>query len=153
MANLLYSWKFSSKKERSTTRYIIALSIIIWLVIWWFLSKLYWMSLIVLLASWVMYFIENNSEDEINVEINDNWIKISSSFYDYWRINSFTILYSWEYAIFLRLNINNKWFKKIDLVINNDIVNDIRNILLNYLEENPKEELSFSDKIINLLKL
>ena len=133
--------------------YIIALSIVIWLSIWWFLTKQYWMSFIVLLIAWLSYFIENNSEDEIWVEITNLGMKIWESFYDYSKIDSYTFIYSWENAIFLRLNLNKKWIRNINLIVDNNITWELKPILSGYLEENPKWELSFSEKLIFLLKL
>lgn len=98
--NILYTWTFEDKKDRGSLWYIIALSIVIWLAIWWFLTKQYWMSFIVLLIAWISYFVENNSEDTINVELNELGIKIWNSFYDYSKINSFYYVYNWERAIF-----------------------------------------------------
>ncbi len=151
--NILYSWAFEDKKNRGSLWYIIALSIVIWLTIWWFLTKQYWMSFIILLIAWISYFVENNSEDVINVEINELWIKIWNSFYDYSKISSFYYVYNWDKAIFLRLKINKKWVKIIDLNINNNIVKELKNILPNFIEEDSKWELSFIEKIIKILKL
>ena len=153
MSETIYTWTFSSKKHRWNSWYIIAFSIVIWLVIWWFLTKQYGMSFIILLISWLWLFIENNSEDEIVVKINDLWIKAWESFYDFSRINSYSFIYSWDKAIFLRLNLNKKWLRNIDLIVNNEVVSKLNNILPNFLEENPKEELTMTEKIISLLKL
>lgn len=150
---IIYNWKFEDKKNRWTMWYIIALSIVIWLSIWWFLTKQYWMSFIVLLIAWLSYFIENNSEDEIWVEITNLGMKIWESFYDYSKIDSYTFIYSWENAIFLRLNLNKKWIRNINLIVDNNITWELKPILSGYLEENPKWELSFSEKLIFLLKL
>ncbi len=149
----LYSWKFNSKKSRGNTWYIIVISIAVWLVIWWFLTKQYWMSFIILLISGIAFYIENNTEDELRVDINDLWIKIWDSFYDYSRIDYFSFIYSWENAIFLRINLNKRWLRYIDLIIDNSHVNNIREVLVNFLEENPKSELTLMEKIINILKL
>jgi len=151
--NILYNWNFEDKKNRSTLWYIIALSIVIGLVVWWFLTKQYWMSFIILLISWLTYFIENNSDEHLNVDITELWIKIWAIFYDYSKVDSFSFIYSWENAILLRLNLNKKWIRFLDLNIDNSIVIDLKPILINYIEENPKWELSFSEKIIKLLKL
>jgi hypothetical protein len=150
---ILYSWKFNDKKERSQLWYIITLSIVIWLVIWWFLTKQYWMSFLIMLITWVTYFIENNSEDEVNVNITNLWIKISNTFYDFSKINSFTLIYDWENAVYLRLIINKKWLKVFNIYIDNTIANNLKEILPNFIEENPKWDLSFIEKLINKLKL
>jgi len=153
MSETIYTWTFSSKKYRWNSWYMIAFSIVVWLVIWWFLTKQYWMSFIVLLISWLILFTENNSDDDLTVKINELWIKAGESFYDFSRIDSYTFIYSWEKAIFLRLNLNKKWLRNIDLIVNNEITSKLNEILPNFLEENPKLELTLSEKIISLLKL
>jgi signal transduction histidine kinase len=153
MKDTIYTWKFEDKKNRWPLWYIIALSIVIWLSIWWFLTKQYWMSFIILLISWLTYFIENNKEDEIEVNINNLWIKISTIFYDYSKIDSYTFIYNNENAVFLRLNLNKKWIRNIDLYVNNEITEELKNILPNFIKEDKKAELSFSEKLISLLKL
>jgi len=76
MSNILYSWKFDDKKNRSQLWYIIAFSVVIWLAVWWFLTKQYGMSFIILLLSGLILFVENNSEDSVEVQISDMWIYI-----------------------------------------------------------------------------
>ena len=150
---MLYSWTFPDNKNRWQLWYIIVLSIIIWLVIWWFLTRQYWMSFIVLLISGLIFYIENNSSDNINVEITDLWIKVSEYFYDYSKIDSFAFIYEWENAVVLRLNLNKKWIKLIDLKIDNNVVLKLKEILPHYIKENEKEDFSFTDKMIRMLKL
>ena len=150
---IIYTWKFEDKKNRGTMWYIIALSVVIWLAIWWFLTKQYWMSFIVLLIAWLVYFVENNSENEVNISITSLWVKIWNAFYDYAKIDSFSFIYSQEEAIYLRLNLNKKWMRSIDLIVNNNITLELKNVLPDFLEESPKWELSFSEKIIAKLKL
>lgn len=151
--NKIYSWNFEDKKNRWASWYTIALAIVIWLAIWWFLTKQYWMSFIVLLVAWVFYFLENNSEDEVFVALTDLWIQIGQSFYDYSKIENYTYIYDWSNPIYLRLSLNRTGIKNIDLKIDEKIILDLKNILPNYLEENPKWELSFVEKVIERLKL
>jgi hypothetical protein len=150
---MLYSWTFPDIKNRWQLWYIIVLSIIIWLVIWWFITGQYWMSFIILLLSGIIFYIENNSEDNIVIEINQLWIKVSEYFYDYSKINSYTFIYEWENAVILRLNLQKKWIKIIDLKIDNTVVLELKEILPNFLKENEKEDFSFTDKMIRMLKL
>ena len=153
MPNTIYSWTFSSTKKRWTMWYSIVLSIVIWLVIWGFLSKMYAMSFVILLLTWLTYFVENNSEDIIKVDITELGIRVWSWFYDFSNIGSYTFIYEWEKAIILRLNLNRKGLKIIDLNIENKIVLDLKNILSNLSKENAQESLSFTDKLIRILKL
>jgi len=150
---MLYSWTFPDLKNRWQLWYIIVLSIIIWLVIWWYLTEQYWLSSIVLLISGLIFYIENNSSDSINVEVTELWIKVSEYFYDYSKIDSFSFIYEWENPVVLRLNLNKKWIKVVDLKIDNNIVLELKEILPHYIKENEKEDFSFTDKMIRILKL
>jgi len=154
MSELLYSWKFNSKKQRWNLWYMIAVSIAVWLIIWWFLSEQYWMSFVIIILSGLVFYVENNSEDIVQVNITNDWIKVENSFYPFWNLSSYWIIYEWENAIILRVYLKNKvsvW--SMDINIDNTIVSDIKNILWNYLEEAEKSELTFFEKIIRLLKI
>ena len=102
-SEIIYNWEFDDKKNRWSMWYIIAFSIIIGIVIWWFLTMQYWMSFIVLLIAWVSFYIENNSDDKVEITLSTLWIKIWNSFYDYSKILSFSIIYNQENAMYLRL--------------------------------------------------
>lgn len=153
MNNLIYEWGFSDNKNRGKFWYIIAISIVLWLAIWWVLTKQYGLTIIVFLISGVVLFIENNSSENIEIKINDLWIKISDNFYDYKKIKNFWFIYNWDDAVILRLNLNSKWISKIDLKINNQICSNLKSFLPNFLEEVENSELTWWEKIINFLKL
>lgn len=155
MSDNIYSWKFDDTKERWILWYIIALSIALWLCLWWFLTKQYIMSFIVLLISGIMYYVEVNSDEIVEVKISNIWVKIAWKFYDYKVINSIWIVYDNEKAIFLRFFFNKKWIKVLDVKINDEIVNDIKNALFYHIdsEDMEKIEITFIEKIIHLLKL
>lgn len=153
MENLIYSWNFNDKKDRSSTWYIVFLSIMIGLVLWGFLTKQYGMSFVIILISWLIYFIENNSADIVGVEINELWIKIADNFYDFAKIQNYWFIYDWEQATSLRLKINKSTISQIDLWVNNQITSDLRSILPNFIAETPDAERTFTEKIIKLLKL
>lgn len=153
MNDTIYSWTFSNEKNRWSMWYIIALSVVIWLVVWGFLTKQYVMSFLIILITWVTFFVENNSEENTNVFITNLWIKVNSTFYDFSKIASYTIIYDWENAVFLRLALVKKWLKFLDLDIDNNIAINLKWILPNFLNEDEKWELNFSDKLIRMLKL
>lgn len=150
---MLYTWTFPDEKNRWKLWYIIVLSIIIWLVIWWFLTKQYWMSFVVLLMSGLVFYFENNSPDKIKVEVWELGIKVEDYFYDYSKIESYTLIYEWENAVICRLNLIKKWIKQLDLIIDNNVALELKKILPNFIQENEKQDFSFTDKIIKLLKL
>lgn len=149
----LYTWNFPDVKNRWSLWYIIALSLVIGLVIWGFLTKQYGMSFILLLITGIAYFVENNSDDEVTVEISELWIRVGWTFYDFSRIPAYAFIYDGDNAIFLRLNLAKKWVKQIDLKVNNEITTELKQILPRFIEENPKQDLSFLERMIHLLKL
>ena len=151
--NVIYAWNFPDVKDRWSLWYIIALSIVIGLVIWWFLTKQYGMSFILLLITGIAYFVENNSDDEVMVEITELGMKVGWTFYDFSRISSYAFIYDGDNSIFLRLNLAKKWVKQIDLKVNNEITAELKQVLPNFVEENPKQDLSFVERMIHLLKL
>ncbi len=153
MSDNIYSWKFNDTKNRWKMWYIIAISIVIWSTIWWFFTKQYGLSFIILLIAWLYYFVENNSVDTVEVKITTNWIKIDWVFYDYSSIESFWFIYKSESPIWLRLNLNKKGLRYIDVKITRKNMSDIKSSLSNYIEESDKIELTISEKMINLLKL
>ena len=150
---MLYSWTFLDNKNRGKLWYTITFSIVVGLVIWGFFTKQYWMSFIVLLLSGLMFYIDNNSKDEMNVEIGELGIKIGDSFYDYSKIKSYTFIYEWEIAVLLRLILSKKWIKILDVNIDNTVAWELKHILPQFIEENEQEDLSFTDKMIRMLKL
>jgi len=153
MSNILYNWSFIDKKERGTLWYTIMISIVVWLIIWAFLTGQYWLSFVILIVVWLMFFLENNADDEIFIEINELWLKVGESFYAFSLLDAYTFLYIWDSAVLVRFKMNRKGIKNIDLMINNDIAIELKSILPNFLQENPKEELSFVEKMIDILKL
>jgi hypothetical protein len=152
-SEVLYSWSFSAEKNRWKLWYTIALSLVIWIVIWWFIMKQYWLSFVIMIISGIYIFIENNWEWNVIIKLTNLWIFIDNFFYEYSSIRWYSIIYddTWT-PILLRLYFNTG-IKVLDLDINLEITNNIKNILWNYLEENENWELTFWDKIIRLLKL
>ncbi len=153
MENILYSWKFEDKKNRSQLWYIIALSIVIGLTIWWFLTKQYGMSFIILLISGLVFFVENNSDDEIEIKIWEHWMYISDTFYDYSSIHKYTIWYHGDSANLLRIHLKKRWIAILDLKISNEILPHVQNYLNEFVEDWGKAEISSTDKLIRLLNL
>lgn len=105
MSEYIYQFSFQNKKNKGALWYIIALSIVIGLVVWGFLTKQYVMGFMIILVSGVYFFIENNSEEEVQVFFSLFGIKINTQFYEYSKIDSFTIFYDDEIATTLRLHI------------------------------------------------
>lgn len=150
---ILYSWNYEDTKNRSPFWYVAALSIAIGFIIWWFLTRQYGMSIVIMLIWGFFYFLENNSEDEVQVRVSELWISVQDNFYDYSKISWFSLVYQWENAVFLRLLIKKRGLSILNIKIDNTIAKNIRPILASYIEENEKQEISFGEKIMQLLKL
>ena len=101
----------------------------------------------------IPYCLENNSEEIINVDITSLWIKVGQKFYDYGNMDSYTLIYAWNQAVYMRLNLLKKWIRYVDLHIDNEIAEVLRTVLPNFVTENGKQDLSLSDKIIAWMKL
>ena len=149
---VLYSWNFSTKKNRWKFWYTIALALVIWIVIWWFIMKQYWLSFVVMIIAGIYLFIENNSEEKVDVKVSELWIFINTSFYEFTKIVWYSIIYDESEPILLRLYLKTG-IKILDLDINLEIAKNLKNILAKYLEENINWKLTFWDKIIRMLKL
>lgn len=150
---MIYSWIFSTEKDRGTSWYLIAATVMIAFVIWGFVSKMYMMSVAILLVSGIYFFSENNSDPEVTVQISNLWIKVWNNFFDFSKISSYSFIYEDDKAVLLRLKLINKGFKIVDLKIDNDIALDLKAILPDFIREDPKEDFITTEKIIRLLKL
>lgn len=150
----MFSWEFENKKEKSITWYITASVIWLALIIYWLFTWMYTMSLVVLILVWVYLLIENNSPDKISIEIDDNWVLIWEDFYDYPKIESYSIVYNKNIPELIRFRLRTKWFSVLDIPYSNQITaSEIRNYLNNFLEEDKDSQITNMDKLINYLKL
>ena len=153
MSEYIYTWEFDDTKNRWTMWYVIALSVVLWLSIWGFMTKQFGMSFIVLLIAGLVYFVENNSDDKVEVNISDIWVKIAGTFYDFKVIESYWIVYIWEEAKILRFFLKKKWIRNIDVPINNKIITEVVFAMNNNVVEIPRIDLTLSEKLIQMLKL
>ena len=151
--NNLYSWNYEDNKNRSPLWYMIALSIAIWLIIWWFFTRQYGMSIVIMMIAGFFFYIENNSEDQVQIHITELGIQVQDMFYDYSQISGYSLIYSSNTALYLRLHLKKRWITSININIDNTIASNIRQILPNYIEEQAEQEVSFIEKMLHLLKL
>lgn len=149
----IYAWKFDTTKNRWNLWYIIAFSILAWVVIWAFITTQYMLWFLAILMSWVYFFVENNSPENLEVYLTELWIKVDNSFYEYSSILYYTVIYSWENANILRLYLDKKITNILDLKIDNNIIIELNPILNNYIKENKNWWYSLIDKIVIFLKL
>lgn len=154
MANILYSWKFSTKKERSWMWYILAFSVVIGVVVWAFITRQYGLGLIVLLVSGIFFFVENNSEEETTATITSTGLQISNSFYDFSKLSQYVFVNDGPDIVFVRfylLKMSTNRYIEVD--VENQIAQDLSQILPNFLPEWAKQEITFTEKILHFIKL
>lgn len=149
----IIEWKFSTNKNRSEYWYFIAIAIVWGISVWGVLTKQYMLSVIMILLTWIYLYVENNSNEDIDVFVNELWISVDGKFYDFAQINSFGIIYSENEAVMIRLSLKKKGLKVLDLKLDNEIALELKNFLPNYVLEDEDTDLSFSEKLINFLKL
>ncbi|PZM85552.1 hypothetical protein DLH72_02060 [Candidatus Gracilibacteria bacterium] len=153
MENIIYSWNFSEEKNRGALWYIIAISVIVGVVFWGIMTKQYGLSIVIMLAAGVTFYLENNSGTLVNVSISSLGIKIGENFYDFGKINNFSFIYYKGNAVYLKLVLNKRGLKALNLRVDNKVCEDLKQILPNFLKEEKDGDLSFTDKLINILKL
>ena len=153
MKELLYKWEFSDNKQRGSLWYVIAASIALWLIIWWFLTNQYGMSFIILLISGIYFFIENNSQDIIGIQVLPEWIQVESTLYDLGSIHEAKFVFYNENPYFLRLQLTRKGLKQIDIHINQKQYSDLQTILPQLFQLWESSKLTVTEKMIILLKL
>lgn len=151
--NILYTWDYEDAKSRWSLWYIIALSIAIWLIIWWIFTRQYWMSIVIMLIAGFFFYIENNSEDYVKVDVTELGINVQDIFYDYSRITWYSFIYDGSMAVYLRLQLKNKWIWYVNMRVDNSITTELQKILPNFIEEWGQQEISYIEKIIHKLKL
>ncbi|MCK9272168.1 hypothetical protein M0P65_01345 [Candidatus Gracilibacteria bacterium] len=150
----MFSWEFNSKKEKSSSWYTVAIIIAISLIIWGYIVGLYVMSIVIFMFIGVYILIENNTPDLIDIEINESGIKVGDTFYDYPKIEKFSIIYNKNTPVYLRLRLRVRGFKLLDLPITSDVnAAGVRAFLSDYVEEDEKGEIGAIDRILNYLKL
>lgn len=87
------------------------------------------MSFIFMLLAGLVFYVENNAEDEITVLVTELGVKVSDKFYDYSRISSFSFIFDGQEAVYLKLHIKQKGIPFIQLKVDNSIVSQVRPIL------------------------
>jgi len=112
------------------------------------------MSIVVIILAWVYFLVENNSPDELTIEINDNWILVWDIFYDYPKIETFGIIYNKNIPLFLRIRLKARWFKLLDIPLNSElVVSEIRAFLQEYIEEDERNEITTLERLMYYMKL
>jgi hypothetical protein len=111
------------------------------------------MSFIILLISGIYFFVENNTRDRVDIRIVPEGIFIENSFYDKTSIESGHFVFDGEIPYYLRISLNKKGLRQLDIHINQQNFSDLQEILPTLFPLTESVKLSFSEKMIILLKL
>ncbi|MDD2487685.1 MAG: hypothetical protein PHS92_04940 [Candidatus Gracilibacteria bacterium] len=150
----MFNWNFSAKKEKSSSWYTIAIIIGLAIIIWGFIIGLYIMSIVIFIFAGVYILVENNSPSTIDIFVDENGIQIGETFYDYPKIETFSIMYNKNKPVYLRLKLRTSGFKLIDIPFDGKVnTASLRAYLIDYINEDEKGEITGMDKLIGYLKL
>lgn len=149
----MYSWKFSTEKERWPYWYLIAFAVVIWLSIWGVLNKIYIFSFLIFLISWVYLYLENSTNSDVFIEIKDEWVYINSVLYEFEKMSSFGFVFRDSEPIILRFFLKWKWLKNLDIDIDKEIYEQIDWPLSSVLEKKSELKESNLEKFINFINL
>jgi len=110
---------------------------------------IYILAVVVFIFAGVYMLIENNAPETVEVEVNENGVMVSETFYDYPKIESFGIIYNGAIPYILRLKLKTRGFRVLDLHLQPNQINtaELRSYLANYITEDEKAELSTSEKL------
>jgi hypothetical protein len=111
------------------------------------------MSFIILLISWLVYFVENNSDDEIEVKVTEQGLYISNVFYDYSTIKKYSVWYQNDSPNLLRLHLSKASVAILDLKISAEILSQVQFYINDFIENWWKSEITSTDKLIRFLNL
>jgi hypothetical protein len=98
---------------------------------------------------------ENNSLEHIQIIVDENGVNIAGNFYDYAKIEEFSIIYDNKIAILLRLRTKKHSINYIDIDLSKDVnPAELRAYLAKYIAESENGgELTSNERLIRFLKI
>jgi len=151
----MFIWEVSVKKDKGTGWYTTAGVFALALIIWGFLVGLYVMSIVIFIFVGVYILVENNAPEKIIVKVNENGIDLGGGFYDYPKIEEFSIVYDQGKAVILRLRMKARGLRHIDVDLSPDVNSaELRAYLSGYIIESENGgELTSTERLTRYLKI
>lgn len=150
----MLSWSFSTHKEHTASWYVIAIVVVLSLVVYGIIEGMYSMSVVAFLFAWVYILMENNSNPITHVQIDNSWIRIGGTFYDYSSIISFSIVYIEDRALYLRITPRKKLSTVLDIPLTQDVNPvELKSYLGDHLQEEKDVKFSNTDALIHVMRL
>lgn len=143
------------RHERSKNWYIFAVSLAIILFIYAIFNSNFTFAIIIILTSLVFILHHGTEPQKVLITLNEEGLKIADNFYDYDDLKNFAVVYK------PKMNVKNLYFEfkssfkqRLSIPLEKQDPLQIRDFLLNYLEEDPERtDLSLSESIGKLLKI
>lgn len=94
------------------------------------------MSIVIFIFVGVYMLMENNAPESVQIAVDENGINIGGNFYDYPKIEEFSIVYDNKIAILLRLKTKKRGMHHIDIDLTRDVnPAELRSYLAQYIVE------------------
>lgn len=150
----MFSWQFSSQKERHPQWYIVAVIVVLFFVVYGIFTGMYLMSIVTFLFAWVYILMENNATPTVTVMVNDRVIQIGSAIYDFDKLSKFTILSRDGVPAIFRIWIKKSLTPTIDIPLIAEVdAYALKDFLSEYVEYDSEAEFTKSDMIIEAMGL
>ncbi|MDD2693308.1 MAG: hypothetical protein PHY14_00055 [Candidatus Gracilibacteria bacterium] len=150
----MFTWQFSSQKERHPQWYIVAIIVVLFLVVYGIFEGLYLMSVVAFLFAGVYILMENNSAPTVSVTVNDRVVQVGSSIYELDKIAKFTILSRDGTPALLRIWIKKSLTTTLDIPLTSEVdAYALKDFLSNHITYDSEAEFTKSDRIIEVMGL
>lgn len=150
----MFSWQFTTHKDRPKSWYLIALVVVLFLVIYGIYEWLYLMSVVSFLFAGVYIMMENNTNPITSVLVDEQKIKVNSSVYELSKISRFAYLSDNEKVMMLRIFPKKSIATIIDIPLTEEVDTvALREFLETKIEFDADVDWGKSDRIIHAMRL
>lgn len=152
--DVIFSWVFASRFERTKHWYVVAATIIITGIVVSFLVWEFLLGIVLIVFAGVYLLYDINSHPEVRVNVTTSWVSINQANYDYTRIPSFCIVRIDGKPMMLRLKTTIKTVGNIDIFLTPEIdLTALRTYLQSHIIEDGETDLGAIDRILLGLRL
>lgn len=156
VGDILFAWQTREyqQHDRGTRWYIVVITLGLGLVVYGALSNNFLFSLIIILAAIILFMQSREEPHDIPLYITDLGVAVASRFYPYGELGDFYIIYEPGIAKTLYIETAALWRPKLRLPLEDQNPLDIREVLLDVLDEDlEKEQEPLADAAIRHWKL
>lgn len=151
------SWEIDDIKKypRDKKWYIIAAIIAVGLIVYALITKNYFFALIIILASGLIIYFDNEPAKRIPFSIKYNGFQLANTFFEFQTVRNFYIIYKPKEDVKkLFVEFKNPIKHRLSIDLENQDPVEIRNYLLQYLDEDlEKENEPISEGLAKIFRL